>query len=135
LFRAGLESNIGEMKKVGLRATSVALLGVAAPFSGGRWVSKLLLPELDNTTHLFIGATLTATSVGITARVFKDLSFLKALESKIVLGAAVIDDVLGLLILAVVSGIVSGGALGLGAIGILSLKALGFLVGAIVLGQ
>src|SRR5690606_1909217 len=111
LFRAGLESNIGEMKKVGLRATSVALLGVAAPFIGGWWVSKLLLPELDNTTHLFIGATLTATSVGITARVFKDLSFLKALESKIVLGAAVIDDVLGLLILAVVSGIVSGGAL------------------------
>lgn len=135
LFRAGLESNIGEMKKVGLRATSVALLGVAAPFLGGWWVSKLLLPELDNTTHLFIGATLTATSVGITARVFKDLNFMKALESKIVLGAAVIDDVLGLLILAVVSGIVSGGGLGLGAIGILSLKALGFLVGAIVLGQ
>lgn len=135
LFRAGLESNIGEMKRVGMRATSVAIIGVVLPFVGGWLVGRLLLPQSDPNVHLFIGATLTATSVGITARVFKDLSFLKSTEAKIVLGAAVIDDVLGLLILAVVSGIVSGGALGAGAIALLSLKAFAFLAGSVVLGQ
>lgn len=135
LFRAGLESNLGEMKKVGVRAGIVAVIGVILPFIGGWLVSRLLLPEYGAHTHLFIGATLTATSVGITARVFKDLGFLKSIEAKIVLGAAVIDDVLGLLILAVVSGVVSGGSLGVGGIALLSLKAFLFLVGSVVLGQ
>lgn len=135
LFKAGLESNLGEMKKVGVRAGIVAVIGVVLPFIGGWLVSRWLLPEYGAHTHLFIGATLTATSVGITARVFGDLKFRETIESKIVLGAAVIDDVLGLLILAVVSGVVSGGSLGVSGIAILSLKAFLFLVGSVVLGQ
>lgn len=135
LFRAGLESNLGEMKKVGVRAGIVAVVGVVLPFVGGWLASRWLLPEYGAHTHLFIGATLTATSVGITARVFKDLAFLKATEAKIVLGAAVIDDVLGLLILAVVSGIVSGGSLGIAGIALLSLKAFLFLAGSVAIGQ
>lgn len=135
LFRAGLESNIGEMRKVGLRASAVALIGVALPFVGGWLVSRALLPEYGANLHLFVGATLTATSVGITARVFKDLSYLKTAEAKIVLGAAVIDDVLGLLILAVVSGIVSGGSLGAAGIALLTFKAFAFLAGSVILGQ
>ncbi|PIR73178.1 MAG: cation:proton antiporter [Candidatus Moranbacteria bacterium CG10_big_fil_rev_8_21_14_0_10_35_21] len=135
LFRTGLESNIGEMKKVGARALVVALVGVVLPFIGGYFVSKFLLPGYDFNVYLFIGATLTATSVGITARVFKDLGVLKTDEAKIVLGAAVIDDVLGLLILAIVSGIVSSGTVSLATVGMLTLKAFLFLAGAIVIGQ
>jgi Kef-type K+ transport system membrane component KefB len=135
LFRTGLESNVGEMMRVGVRALLVACVGVALPFIGGYFVSAWLLPGLSSNTYLFIGATLTATSVGITARVFKDLGVLKTREAKIVLGAAVIDDVLGLLILAIVAGIVSSGIVSAAQIAVLSLKALAFLAGAIVVGQ
>lgn len=135
LFRAGLETNIGEMKKVGVRAFIVACVGVVLPFVGGYYVSQWLVPGHGFQTYLFIGATLTATSVGITARVFKDLNASQSTESKIVLGAAVIDDVLGLLILAVVAGIVSSGSVSAGEIGIMSAKALAFLGGSIFLGQ
>jgi Kef-type K+ transport system membrane component KefB len=135
LFRTGLESNVEEMKAVGLKATMVALVGVALPFLGGYLVSKLLIPGLDNNTYIFIGAVLTATSVGITARVYKDLGVLKLKESQIVLGAAVIDDVLGLIILAVVSGIVSAGTVHASTIVILCVKALVFLALAVVIGK
>lgn len=135
LFRAGLETNIGEMKKVGVRALIVACVGVVLPFVGGYFVSQWLAPGHGFQTYLFIGATLTATSVGITARVFKDLNASQSTESKIVLGAAVIDDVLGLLILAVVAGIVSSGSVSAGEIGVMSAKALAFLAGSIFLGQ
>ena len=135
LFRTGLESNVREMAKVGVRALVVALVGVALPFVGGYFVSQWLMPGHAFSTYLFIGATLTATSVGITARVFKDLDILKSKEAKIVLGAAVIDDVLGLIILAVVAGIVSSGTISFATVSILSLKALAFLIGSIVVGQ
>ncbi|MCI0479636.1 cation:proton antiporter [Candidatus Uhrbacteria bacterium] len=135
LFRTGLESNVREMMKVGVKAFIVACVGVALPFIGGYFLSKLLLPGHSFETYLFIGATLTATSVGITARVFKDLDVLKSIEAKIVLGAAVIDDVLGLLILAVVAGIISDGSVSAAGIGILTLKAIAFLVVSIGLGQ
>nr|MDQ3018790.1 cation:proton antiporter [bacterium] len=74
LFQVGLESNIQEMRKVGLRAFLVAIIGVTAPFALGAWVvGPWLMPGLSSNTYLFLGAALTATSVGITARVFKDL--------------------------------------------------------------
>ena len=96
---------------VGMRALSVALVGVMAPFLLGAYlVGPLLLPGLPSVAYLFIGAILTATSVGITARVFRDLGQLQTPEAQVVLGAAVIDDVIGLIILAVVSAIVSAGA-------------------------
>ncbi|WP_423222261.1 cation:proton antiporter [Candidatus Amarolinea aalborgensis] len=136
LFQVGLESNIQQMRRVGARALLVALIGVIAPFVLGAYViGPLLLPGLPSATYLFIGAALTATSVGITARVFRDFGKLQTPEAQIVLGAAVIDDVIGLIILAVVSAIVTAGAVNLGAIAVITAKALVFLTGAIVLGQ
>lgn len=136
LFQIGLESNIASMRKVGLRAFLVATVGVIVPFVLGAYlVGPLLLPGLDQNAYLFLGAALTATSVGITARVFKDLGKLHIDEAQIVLGAAVIDDVMGLIILAVISAIVTFGAVSIGAISVIFAKAILFLIGAIVLGQ
>jgi len=135
LFQIGLESNIEKMKKVGVRAFLVACVGVVVPFALGVYlVGPLFLPGADFNSYLFIGATLTATSVGITARVLKDLGKLQLPESKIILGAAVIDDVMGLVILAVVSGIIATGALSLLNVGVITLKSVAFLIGAIVVG-
>ncbi|MBI2426282.1 MAG: cation:proton antiporter [Candidatus Kerfeldbacteria bacterium] len=136
LFQIGLESNIQKMKKVGGRALLVALVGVVVPFVLGTFlVGPLLAPGLSSNTYLFIGATLTATSVGITARVFQDLKKLQSPEAQIVLGAAVIDDVLGLIILAVVSAMVTVGNVGIMTIAWITLKAALFLVGSIFIGQ
>lgn len=136
LFQVGLESNIAKMKKVGLRAFLVASVGVIVPFALGTFmVGPWLMPGLEFNTYLFLGATLTATSVGITARVFKDLGKLQTSEAQIVLGAAVIDDVMGLIILAVVSAIVTLGAVSVGAIAWITAKAILFLAGAIIFGQ
>lgn len=136
LFQVGLESNISEMKRVGGRALGVAVIGVVVPFVLGAYLlGPMIMPGLSSQAYLFLGATLTATSVGITARVFRDLNKLHLPEAKIVLGAAVLDDVMGLIILAVVSAIVAYGTVGLGMIGGISLKAIGFLVGAIAVGQ
>ncbi|MEK9136000.1 MAG: cation:proton antiporter, partial [Bacteroidota bacterium] len=151
LFEVGLESTVSEMAKVGTSSLLVALVGVIAPFILGFGVSYLFIKEVPADVlvhlpsdfsvmniHLFIGATLCATSVGITARVLKDLGKLQTKEAKIVLGAAVIDDVLGLIVLAVVSAIVSASITG-SEVGTLSLvriagTAIGFFVVAIALG-
>lgn len=135
LFQIGLESNISKMKKVGARAFLVAIIGVVLPFVLGYFIGPLLLPGLTNNAYLFLAAALTATSVGITARVFQDLGKLKIPEAQIVLGAAVIDDVMGLIILAIVSAMATMGAVSLGMISWIAAKAILFLVGAIVLGQ
>ncbi|MGH9882226.1 MAG: cation:proton antiporter, partial [Pyrinomonadaceae bacterium] len=104
LFEVGLESRTSEMLAVGGSAFAVAVVGVIVPFLLGWGVATYFLPSGTRLEHIFIGATLCATSVGITARVLKDLGQLAKRESKIILGAAVIDDVLGLLILAVLAG-------------------------------
>ena len=136
LFQIGLESNIREMKKVGLAAFLVAVVGVILPFVLGTYVvGPWLLPGLSFNTYLFLGASLTATSVGITGRVFKDLGKLKTKEAQIVLGAAVFDDVFGLIILAVVSAVVTLGAVSFGVVGWIVAKAILFLIGSIALGQ
>jgi Kef-type K+ transport system membrane component KefB len=136
LFQVGLESNINEMKKVGGKAFVVAIIGVVAPFILGTYVvGPLLMPGLSSNAYLFLGAALTATSVGITARVFQDLGKLHTKEAKIILGAAVIDDVMGLIILAVISAMVTLGAVSIGMVSWIIAKAVLFLVGAIVLGQ
>ncbi len=136
LFQIGLESNIAEMRKVGSKALMVAILGVVVPFVSGTYmIGPWLLPGLSTNAYLFLGAALTATSVGITARVFQDLGKLKMKEAQIILGAAVIDDVLGLIILAVVSAMATLGAVSFGTISWIAGKALLFLVGSIVLGQ
>lgn len=136
LFQIGLESNVKQLGKTGLVAFIVAVAGVITPLVVGTYlVGPWLLPEMSFAGHLFIGSALTATSVGITARIFKDLGKLHTKEAQIVLGAAVIDDVLGLLVLAVVTAIVQAGSVSFGEISLISAKALGFLVGAIIVGQ
>jgi len=110
LFQVGLESNVHDMKKVGFKALLVASVGILLPFVLGRYIAgPMLMPGLTEHAYLFLGATLSATSVGITARVFKDFSMLHSKEARIVLGAAVIDDVMGLVLLAIVSSIVQTG--------------------------
>jgi Kef-type K+ transport system membrane component KefB len=139
LFEVGLESNLGEMKAVGWSSLLVATLGVVAPFFLGWGVAAYFLPNEPTLGHVFIGATLCATSVGITARVLRDMGRLQTREASIILGAAVVDDVMGLLILAVVAGAIraagEGGALALADVGVVALKSIAFLVGAILVGQ
>lgn len=139
LFEVGLESDLKEMMEVGWSSLLVALLGVVAPFLLGWAVSAYFIPEEATLGHIFIGATLCATSVGITARVFKDLGKLHTREARIILGAAVIDDVLGLLILAIVAGAIkaagTGTVLSMFDIGLIALKSFAFLIGAIAVGH
>ena len=106
----GLQSSVAELRKVGVRASMVAVVGVAAPFVLGVVLGGWLLPEEGTSAHLFVAATLCATSVGITARVLKDLGKVQTPEARVILGAALIDDVLGLLLLAVVAGIATTGS-------------------------
>jgi Kef-type K+ transport system membrane component KefB len=138
LFEVGLESDLREMIEVGWSSLLVATVGVVAPFFLGWAVSAYFIPGESRLVHIFIGATLCATSVGITARVFKDLGKLSTREARIILGAAVIDDVFGLLILAIVAGAIrataTGGTLSLAAVGLIAAKSFVFLVVAIVAG-
>ncbi len=136
LFQVGLESNLGSMARIGGRAFLVAVVGVILPFVLGTYiVGPLFLPGIGSNAYIFLGATLTATSVGITARVFRDLGRLNSRESQIVLGAAVIDDILGLIILAVVSAIVSRGSVNLGDVASISATAVLFLFAVVTFGQ
>ncbi|MEO9184317.1 MAG: cation:proton antiporter [Kofleriaceae bacterium] len=139
LFEVGLESSVGQMLGVGRTAFRVATLGVIAPMTLGCLVVHSCRPELPLAGVLFVAATLAATSVGITARVYKDLGAVDRIESRIVLGAAVIDDVLGLVVLATVQGMVAAAAghagLHVGELALVVVKALVFLAGAIVLGS
>ena len=138
LFEVGLESTVRDMMRVGLRSLVVAALGVVAPWALGWWVGALLLPDHSVYVHAFLGAVLTATSVGITARVLKDLGHAQSPEARIIMGAAVIDDVLGLVVLAAVAAVIaaadSGAGLSYGALALVFGKALVFLVGALSLG-
>jgi Kef-type K+ transport system membrane component KefB len=139
LFEVGLESDLKEMVEVGWSSLLVAVLGVIVPFLLGWMVSAYFSPNEPQLVHIFIGAILCATSVGITARVFKDLGKLNTREARIILGAAVIDDVLGLLILAIVAGAIrataTGGALSMIDVGLIALKSFAFLVGSILIGH
>ena len=106
LFRVGLETRLHELLRVGRLAFVVAALGVALPFAGGFILSELTAGELE--VAVFLAAALTATSVGITSQVLSDLGALQTLSGRVILGAAVIDDVLAMLILAVASGVAAG---------------------------
>jgi len=138
LFEVGLESSLRDMARTGASAFLVALVGILAPMALGFVMAGWLVPHTSFAVPLFLGAVLAATSVGITARVFRDLGRSRSIEARVVLGAAVIDDVLGLLVLAVVGGII-GAVNGTGSLSALDLalivgKATGFLVGAVLVG-
>lgn len=132
LFEVGLESDLDELLKAGPQATLVAVVGVVLPFAVGFGVMQWLgHPPL---VAVFVGATLTATSVGITARVLTDLGRLQDPAANVVLGAAVVDDILGLIILAVVTGVALTGGVSLGAVALLTGKAVVFLAVGLGLG-
>lgn len=135
LFQIGLESSFDSLRQVGARAFAVAVLGVVVPFGLGILVGPLLVPGQSINAYMFIGAALAATSVGITGRVFRDLGMLGSNEARIVLGAAVIDDVLGLILLAVVSSLVAKGGVDAKTVALIILQSLAFLIGAVVFGR
>lgn len=110
LFHVGLDTCVSELRTVGRDSLQVAVIGVAAPFALGFAAAWGMLPEAENVKHMFLGATLGATSIGITARVLNDLNQQRSREAHIIIGAAVMDDVLGLVMLAIVSGIVVTGS-------------------------
>jgi Kef-type K+ transport system membrane component KefB len=141
LFEIGLETDLREMFRVGPASLAVASVGVVLPFALG-FVYWAYVPHAASasaadltTAAIFVGATLTATSVGITARVLSDLRRMHTIETRIIIGAAVIDDVLGLVILSVVSGIAAGATPGV--VGVLRtlVVAIGFLVVAVLVGR
>ena len=138
LFEVGLESTVRQMLSVGWSALLVATLGVVTPMALGFAVGEWLMPGGGLVSHAFIGATLSATSVGITARVMQDLGAGTTSEARIILGAAVIDDVLGLLLLSVVTGMATAAAAGTGMAAGAILHTIGesfaFLVGALLVG-
>ena len=140
LFEIGLETDLREMFRVGPAALAVAVVGIALPFAFG-YLYWRYAPHAQSgsgdlvTAAIFIGATLTATSVGITARVLSDMHRMNTPEARIIIGAAVIDDVLGLVILSVVTGVAAGAAVSfLGVLRTLGV-AVGFLVVAVIVGR
>ncbi len=134
LFMVGLEISLVEMKRVGKYATYVAVLGIILPMALGMGVMKLLHPNNPLAVDLFVGGILTATSVGITARVLRDIGRETTEEARIILGAAVIDDVLCLIVLAVVSGLAVTGSISVSSIAITTGKAAFFLVSSLGVG-
>jgi Kef-type K+ transport system membrane component KefB len=136
LLQIGLETRLGDLVSVGARASMVGTVGIVVPFVLGAFIAgPLVLPGMEFNAYLFLGATLAATSVGITGRVFRDLGKLKMPEAQVVLGAAVIDDVLGLVILAVVSNLVEAGTVSVGDVLLIIAKAVAFLGGSIAIGR
>ncbi len=133
LFSIGLETDLAALIKVGAASTVVAIVGVIVPFALG-YVVCLWMGHTQ-IVAIVVGAALTATSVGITARVFADLGQLHAPESRVVLGAAILDDVLGLVILTVVSGLVTDGGVSAGGVAKVTGIAFGFLIATIVIGR
>ena len=133
LFTIGMETELASLVRVGPAATAVAIVGVALPFAGGYFAALALgLPTIP---ALVCGAALTATSVGITARVLSELGKLETDEGKVILGAAVIDDIIGLIILAVVASTVSGAALSAGSVVRIAGIAVLFVAVAVVAGS
>jgi Kef-type K+ transport system membrane component KefB len=133
LFEIGLETDLKKLLQVGGASLTTAVVGVVLPFVGGYYVAHWL--GLETMVAVVCGAALTATSVGITARVLSDLGRLQETESQIVLGAAVIDDVIGLIILAIVARLVAGAEVSTGGIIVTALIAFGFVALVLILGK
>jgi Kef-type K+ transport system membrane component KefB len=134
LFEIGLESDLKALLQVGIQAAVVAVVGVTVPFVGGT-AGLMLLFQVPAIPAIFAGAALTATSIGITAKVLAELQRLSSREGQIIIGAAVLDDVLGIIVLAVVGGLVKTGEVQVSNIGYLVISAAAFLIGGILLGR
>jgi Kef-type K+ transport system membrane component KefB len=116
LFEAGLESDISKLALAGKKSLTVAIAGVVLPFVFGYLLARHIL-ELNLLTSLFIGSTLTATSIGITLRVLKDINKHDSKEGHIVIGAAVIDDILGIIILSILYEFATNNAVEIASVG------------------
>ena len=134
LFMVGLDSSVAELKNTGRESFQVAVLGVLAPIVLGLLVSAALMPDSPFSTHLFVAATLSATSVGITARVLKEMKKLNTREARTILGAAMIDDILGLVILAIVSSLVINGIVSMTMVSQIVILAVVFFAAALLIG-
>ncbi|HCF28149.1 MAG TPA: sodium:proton antiporter [Cyanobacteria bacterium UBA11049] len=134
LFEIGLESDLKELLRVGPQAAIVAVVGVLAPFVGGT-LGLITLFDVPTIPAIFAGAALTATSIGITAKVLSELNYLNRPEGQIIIGAAVLDDVLGIIVLAVVASLAKTGEVELTNVLYLIISAVVFLVGAVLLGR
>ena len=134
LFMVGLESSVEELKYTGRESIQVAIIGVVAPIFLGLLAMCIFLPDASFHSKLFVAATLSATSVGITARVLRDMKKVRTREARTILGAAMIDDILGLVILAVVSSIVLNGSVDAWDVIKLILNAGLFFMGTVLLG-
>jgi Kef-type K+ transport system membrane component KefB len=134
LFEIGLESNLKDLMAVGIQAFVVASAGVIVPFAAGT-VGLMTIFGISAIPAIFAGAALTATSIGITSKVLSEIGRLNSKEGQIILGAAVIDDVLGIIVLAVVGSLAKDGVVDVGNVIYLIISASVFLIGAIVLGN
>ncbi len=134
LFMVGLGTNLEDLKSVGADSIRVALIGIVLPVALGFIAELVLRPDLSFNSRMFVAATLAATSVGITANVLKEMGRSHSREGHIILGAAICDDVLGLILLAAVSGVVVSGSVDLAEIAIVVAMSTLFLVAAAVLG-
>jgi Kef-type K+ transport system membrane component KefB len=134
LFEIGLESSLTELLKVGIQAAMVAIVGVAAPFAGGV-LGMIYIFHAPPIAAIFAAAALTATSIGITAKVLSQIGRINTPEGQIIIGAAILDDILGLIVLAVVSGLGQTGKIDVGGIFYLIITASTFLVGSILIGR
>jgi len=134
LFEIGLESDLRELIRVGPQAVVVAIIGVVTPFTLGT-VGLIALFGVPTIPAVFAGAALTATSIGITAKVLSELGKLSSREGQIIIGAAVLDDVLGIIVLAVVASLAKTGEIEISNVVYLVLGAAVFLVGSIFLGR
>ncbi len=133
LFEIGLESDIRQLKEVGIQAFVVAFIGVTAPFAAGT-LGLMYFFHVAAIPAIFAGAALTATSIGITSKVLAEIGQLKSKEGQIIVGAAVIDDVLGIIVLAVVASLAKTGEVDITNVAILLVSAIAFLFGSILLG-
>ena len=134
LFEIGLESNFRELMDVGIQAVLVAVVGVVVPFAAGT-AGLMILFGIPAVPAIFAGAALTATSIGITSKVLSELGRLNSKEGQIILGAAVIDDVIGIIVLAVVASLAKTGKVDVSNVFYLIISASAFLIGAILLGK
>ena len=138
VFTIGLRSTIAQMMKVGTSSLLAAVLGLAVPFALGWGVSAWLLPNAGPYVHLYLGAAMTATGIAVIGRALHDIGLTHMPEAHVIMGAAVIDDIMGFIILATLSGVISTvgrGAFSLSSVGIVMAKAFAFLGGALILGR
>lgn len=134
LFKVGLETSFEELKHTGRESIQVAIIGVVVPIVLGFGIAHLLMPTSSYKADLFVAATLSATSIGITARVLSELKKLRTREARTILGAAMIDDILGLIILAIVSSVVISGNVSLVMVGRIIISAVLFFAGVLLIG-